>query len=121
MFTSSRRLRAANNAVRAATAKVHQRDALIRELESNLAAAEDRAFTLARGRGDVDHVIQLEQRVKELTETVAQLRRGVPDDAQTAELRRQLTQEKRATRDLDARLATLQAANSGITTLRVTA
>ncbi|MFB7278099.1 hypothetical protein ACFCZV_13405 [Streptomyces hydrogenans] len=121
MFTSSRRLRAANNAVRAATARVHQRDTLIRELETNLEVAEARAFALARGRGDVDHVIQLEQQVKKLTETVAQLRRGVVDDAQTAELRRRLAQEQRAVRDLDARLATLQAANSGIPQLRVIA
>ncbi|MFE1348179.1 hypothetical protein [Streptomyces sp. NPDC058757] len=121
MFTSSRRLRAAHDAVRAATARVHQRDALIRELESNLAAAEDRAHAFARGRGDVEHIIQLEQQVQALTESVAQLRRGVVDDAQTAELRSQLAQEKRAVRDLDARLAVLQAANSGISQLRVIA
>ncbi|MFJ3097398.1 hypothetical protein [Streptomyces hydrogenans] len=121
MFTSSRRLRAANDAVRAATARVHQRDAVIRELETNLAAAEDRAFTLARGRGDVDHVIQLEQQVKALTETVTQLRRGVVDDKPTTELRRQLSLAQRTIRDLHDRLATLQAANSGIPQLRVIA
>ncbi|MFJ6578419.1 hypothetical protein ACIQMY_20920 [Streptomyces sp. NPDC091368] len=117
MFTSSRRLRAANDAVRAATAKVHQRDAVIRDLETNLAAAETRAFSLARGRADVDHVIQLEKQV----ETVAQLRRRVPDDAQTTELRRQLGLANSTIRVLESRLAELQAANSGISPLRVIA
>ncbi|MCX5229718.1 hypothetical protein [Streptomyces sp. NBC_00233] len=121
MFTSSRRLRAANDAVRAATAKVVQRDARIRELESNLASAQDRTYELARGRADVDHIIQLEKQVQTLTATVSQLRKQVPDDAQTAELRRQLGLAKSANRDLEARLADLQAANSGISTLRVIA
>ncbi|MGW4850198.1 hypothetical protein ACWEPZ_03055 [Streptomyces sp. NPDC004288] len=121
MFTSSRRLRAANDAVRAATAKVHQRDAVIRDLETNLAAIENRAFSLARGRADVDHVIQLEKQVDTLTETVVQLRRRVPDDAQTTELRRQLGLANSTIRVLESRLAELQAANSGIAPLRVIA
>ncbi|MFB7589326.1 hypothetical protein [Streptomyces sp. NPDC056169] len=121
MFTSSRRLRAANDAVRAASAKVIERDARIRELETNLASAQDRTYELARGRADVNHVIQLEKQVETLTTTVSQLRKGVVDDALTAELRRQLTLEKRANRDLHDRLAVLQAANSGISEIRVIA
>ncbi|MFE5591491.1 hypothetical protein [Streptomyces sp. NPDC056549] len=118
MFTSSRRLRAANDAVRAATAKVHQRDAVIRDLETNLAAAENRAFSLARGRADVDHVIHLEKQVKTLTATISQLRKGVVDDPQTTELRRQLGLARSANRALEAQLAVLQAANSRIPALR---
>ncbi|MEE1814255.1 hypothetical protein PUR59_04365 [Streptomyces sp. SP18ES09] len=121
MFTSSRRLRAANDALRAAAEKATARDARIRELESNLASAQGRTYELARGRADVDHVIQLEKQVKSLTETVSQLRSRVPDDAQTADLRRQLGLAKSANRTLEARLAELQAANSGIAPLRVIA
>ncbi|MEU6168047.1 hypothetical protein [Streptomyces tanashiensis] len=121
MFTSSRRLRAANDALHAAAEKATARDARIRELETNLASAQGRTYELARGRADVDHVIQLEKQVTTLTATVAQLRRRVPDDAQTTELRRQLGLANSTIRVLESRLAELQAANSGISPIRVIA
>jgi len=102
-----RRFRTAQNIAVAQAAR-------IRELEASLDAAEDGVRKLARSRGDVDHVIQLEKQLKRLTESVQQLRAGVVDDAQTTELRRQLHQERQATRALENRLAELQAANSGI-------
>ena len=117
MFTS-RRLRATRAALRTAHLKAIAKDARIRELETNLTAAEDRSYALARSRTDVDHVIELERQVKQLTGAVLQLRKGVVDDAQTAELRRQLGVERSVTRALEQRLADLQAANSGIPTLR---
>ena len=104
--------------LRAVQAKLIAKDARIRELESNLEAAQDHAHKLARGRGDVDHVVYLERQVKQLTESVSQLRKGVVDDVQTAELRRQLGVERRASRALEQRLAELQAANSGIRLIR---
>ncbi|MDV5145883.1 hypothetical protein R1T08_17125 [Streptomyces sp. SBC-4] len=121
MFTSSRRLRAANDALRAAAARAAAKDARIRELESDLTAAQGRTYEMARSRADVDHIIELEKQVTALTATVTQLRKRVPDDAQTAELRRQLGLSKSANRSLEARLADLQAANSGIAPLRVIA
>ncbi|MFH8717282.1 hypothetical protein [Streptomyces zaomyceticus] len=121
MFTSSRRLRAANDALRAAAAKAAAKDARIRELETGLADTKAHAHALARSRGDVAHVLELEKQLKAQAETISQLRKQVVDDAQTAELRRQLAQEKRASHDLHDRLATLQAANSGISEIRVIA
>ncbi|MFD7978857.1 hypothetical protein [Streptomyces sp. NPDC059071] len=53
----------------------------------------------------------LEQRVKELLATVAELRAGVVDDAQTAELRRQLGIALRANRALEQRLYEMTLAN----------
>lgn len=87
------------------------RDARIRELETNLQAAEDRAYKLARGRADVDHVISLERQVRQLTKSVTELRRGVPDSVHTLELRRQLGVERSANRALEARLREVTAAN----------
>ncbi|MFC9700878.1 hypothetical protein ACFTWD_09325 [Streptomyces sp. NPDC056943] len=120
MFTS-RRLRATRAALRSAHAKGIAKTARIRELELNLAAAQDHAQALARSRGDVAQVLDLEKQLKQQAETISQLRRGVVDDRQTAELRRQLAQEKRANRDLHDRLAVLQAANSGVAEIRVIA
>lgn len=101
MLPSTRRLRE----------QLVARDARIRELESNLQAAQDQAYTLARGRGDVDHVIALERQVRQLTESVTELRRGVPDTAQMLELRRQLGVERRANRALEEQLAEVTTAN----------
>ncbi|MFE2556020.1 hypothetical protein ACFXGT_08280 [Streptomyces sp. NPDC059352] len=118
MFTSSRRLRTALAVARDAQDKVVAKVARIHELETNLAASEDRAHLLARSRGDVAHVLDLEQQLKRQVETITQLRKGVVDDAQTAELRRQLHLARRAVRELHARCAELQAANSGIPAIR---
>jgi len=115
---TSPRLRAALDRARTAEDKAVAKDARIRELETNLTAAEDRAYKLARSRGNVEYVVDLERQLKRLTESVTQLRKGVVDDAQTADLRRQLHLARRAVRELHARDVDLQAANSGIPAIR---
>ncbi len=98
-----RRLRTAQTVITAQAAR-------IRELEQQLAAEQDRARTLAR-TGDPHLVDDLDRQIRVLHSTVAELRAGRPDDAQTAELRRRLHLERRTARELHDRLALLQAAN----------
>jgi predicted RNase H-like nuclease (RuvC/YqgF family) len=95
---------------------ISAKDARIRELETQLEGTQDSIHKLARSRGDVDHVHQLEGELRRLTAANRQLRAGVMDDEHVRELRRQLRQERAASKALEQRLAELQAANSGIST-----
>ncbi|OII64619.1 hypothetical protein BJP40_19980 [Streptomyces sp. CC53] len=101
-----RRWRSVHARVVAQAAEIHQ-------LREDLAAEQRRADLLARDRGDTDHVAALDRQIRALRATVAELRAGRPDDAQTAELRRLLYLEQRTARELHDRLALLQAANEG--------
>lgn len=98
----------------AASATTHILDEEHKVLSAERAArraAEDRIANLVRGRADAAHVDNLERRLQRLIQIVKQLRQGVVDDEQTAELRRQLAQERATTRALAARLEELTAAN----------
>lgn len=77
-------------------------------------AAEDRIAALVKGRRDAAHVDSLERRIQRLIGIVTQLRAGVVDDEQTAELRRQLALEKAASKALASRLAEVTAANHAL-------
>lgn len=87
--------------------------ARIRELEHQLDESQDRARTLARS-SDPHLVKDLDRQIRDLHATVAALREGRPDDALTAELRRQLHLERAQNKGLEQLVADLQAANSGI-------
>lgn len=86
----------------------------IRDLEARLASSETTVLKLMAGRGDVDQIGYLEKELARRARLIDQLRAGVVDDAQTAELRRQLRQRTAAVKALEERCAELQAANSGI-------
>lgn len=88
----------------------------IRDLESKLEAAETAVVKLMRsGHGGTDDQIRfLKQELEKRARWIDQLREGMADDAQTAELRRQVTDLRTANRGLEERLAILQAANDRI-------
>ncbi|MER5482977.1 hypothetical protein ABT024_07135 [Streptomyces sp. NPDC002812] len=88
--------------------------AKIRDLESRLTSSETTVLKLMAGRGGVDQVGYLEKELNRRARIIDQLRAGVVDDAQTAELRRQLRQAKGIASALTLRIENLQAANSGI-------
>lgn len=88
--------------------------ARIRDLESRLSASESTVLKLMAGRGDVDQIGYLEKELKRRARLIDQLRAGVVDDAQTAELRRQLGVAQSAIRSYERLTAELQAANDGI-------
>lgn len=89
----------------------------IRDLEARLAKSEATVLKLMAGRGDVDQVGYLEKELQRRARQIDQLREGQMDDPYIRELQRQVRQERAATRDLERRLATLQADNSGIAAL----
>jgi hypothetical protein len=98
----------------AASATTHIFDEESKVLMAERAArrsAEDRIAKLVRGRADAAHIDSLERRIQRLTRIVTQLRTGVVDDEQTAELRRQFAMEKAANKALALRLAEVTAAN----------
>lgn len=92
------------------------KDARIQELEGKLAASERDVVRLIRNASgsDVDRVGYLTKELERRARWIDQLREGVVDDGQTAELRRQVTDLRTANRALEARLAELQADNDGI-------
>lgn len=101
----------------AAAATTHILDEEQKVLNAERAArrsAEDRIAALVKGRADAAHVDSLERRIQRLTRIVTQLRQGVVDDEQTAELRRQLALEKAASKALALRLAEVTAANHAL-------
>jgi hypothetical protein len=95
----------------------------IRDLESKLEAAETAIVKLMRsGHGGSDDQIKfLTRELEKRARLIDQLRGGVVDDAQTAELRRQLHDARQARRGLEDIVADLQAANSGIPRLEAAA
>ncbi|MFC8267764.1 hypothetical protein ACFUIZ_18835 [Streptomyces cinereoruber] len=110
MLPTNRRLRRAQDVILAKNAR-------IRDLEEQLDIQQ--RLRQAGSQPSTALLDDLERQLQQQARTITQLRAGVVDDAQTAELRRQLAQEKRANHDLHDRLADLQAANSGISQLRV--
>jgi hypothetical protein len=89
----------------------------IRDLESKLEAAEAALIKAMRGQSEAERVEYLDRELTLRARLIDQLRAGVVDDAQTAELRRQMHDLRAANKALEARLACLQADNSGIPTL----
>ncbi|MFI1942232.1 hypothetical protein ACH44C_34510 [Streptomyces purpureus] len=75
-----------------------------------LAEAENAARRLPQNEIEMERN-DLRRRVKDLVATVDQLRAGIVDDAQTAELRRQLAVERRANCGLEQRLYEMTLAN----------
>lgn len=101
----------------AAAATTHILDEEQKVLNAERAArrsAEDRIAALVKGRADAAHVDSLERRIQRLTRIVTQLRQGVIDDEQTAELRRQLALATAANKALALRLAEVTAANHAL-------
>lgn len=101
----------------AAAATTHILDEKQKVLNAERAArrsAEDRIAALVKGRADAAHVDSLERRIQRLTRIVTQLRQGVIDDEQTAELRRQLALATAANKALALRLAEVTAANHAL-------
>ncbi|WKD36554.1 hypothetical protein [Streptomyces xanthophaeus] len=88
----------------------------IRDLESKLEATEAALVKSMRsGRGGTDEQVGfLKQELERRARLIDQLRAGVVDDAQTAELRRQIHDLKAAHKGLHEEVAILTAANSGI-------
>lgn len=94
----------------------------IRDLETRLEAAETAVVKLMRGGGgDVDRIGFLNRELEKRARLIDQLREGIVDDSQTAELRRQLHDARQARRGLEDIVADLQAANSGIPRLEAAA
>ncbi|MGW7435665.1 hypothetical protein [Streptomyces sp. NPDC054849] len=95
------------------------KDARIHELEDKLAATERDVIKLMRSGNSsaIDRIGYLEKELNRRARTIDQLRAGVVDDAQTAELRRQLHDLRAAHKGLHAQVEILTAANSGIPTL----
>ncbi|MDF2708145.1 MAG: hypothetical protein K0R62_3797 [Nonomuraea muscovyensis] len=111
-IVTRRQMEAALNLSAAATQHLlDEEDKVLRSERAARANAEDRIAKLVRGRADAAHVDSLESRIQRLTRIVSQLRAGVVDDEQTAELRRQLATEKAANKALALRLAEVTAAN----------
>lgn len=88
----------------------------IRDLEAKLETAETAIVKLMRsGNSGTDEQIRfLKAELEKRARLIDQLRAGVVDDAQTAELRRQNHDLRQAHRDAERRLAELQAANDRI-------
>ncbi|MFJ5804821.1 hypothetical protein [Streptomyces sp. NPDC093093] len=87
----------------------------IRDLEAKVTEAEAAVFKLMRGGGEESARIEyLERLLTRQVETIRQLRAGVADDAQTAELRRQINDLRTANKALHTTVEILTAANSGI-------
>lgn len=99
--------RYARGAIAVATAGLR---ADLEATQAQLAKAEAAARRLPQTETEME-CADLRQRVKELLATVDELRAGVVDDSQTAELRRRLTLSGRTIRDLGARLNEVTAAN----------
>ncbi|MFG2978830.1 hypothetical protein ACGFYY_38315 [Streptomyces sp. NPDC048331] len=95
----------------------------IRDLEARLATADAAVIKLMRNgnSGSDDQIKFLKRELERRARLIDQLRTGVVDDAQTAELRRRLHDTQQANRGLEQRLALLQAANSGISVLEAAA
>lgn len=95
----------------------------IRDLETKLEAAHAALVKnmQTRNTGSDDQVKFLTRELERRARLIDQLREGVVDDAQTAELRRQLHDARQARRGLEDIVAALQAANSGIPRLEVAA
>ncbi|WP_406336591.1 hypothetical protein OG814_33170 [Streptomyces zaomyceticus] len=111
-FVSRRHMEAALTLAAAATQHLlDEEDKVLIAERTARASAEERIAKLVRGRADAAHVDSLEQRIQRLTRIVTQLRAGVVDDEQTAELRRQLGLAQSATRALAVRLDELTTAN----------
>lgn len=88
----------------------------IRDLETKLETAEMAIVKLMRSgnSGTDDQIRFLKTELEKRARLIDQLREGVVDDAQTAELRRQNHDLRAAYRGVEQRLAILQAANDGI-------
>lgn len=111
-FVSRRHMEAALTLAAAATQHLlDEEDKVLIAERTARSSAEERIAKLVRGRADAAHVDSLEQRIQRLTRIVTQLRAGVVDDEQTAELRRQLGLAQSATRALAVRLEELTVAN----------
>lgn len=95
----------------------------IRDLESKLEAAHAALIKnmQTRSSGSDDQVKYLTRELEKRARLIDQLREGVVDDAQTAELRRQNHDLRAAYRGIEQRLAILQAANDGISSSAVAA
>ncbi|MFE0651387.1 hypothetical protein ACFVZH_22640 [Streptomyces sp. NPDC059534] len=109
MLPTNRRLQRAQDAIVAKNAR-------IRELEEQLDTQH--RLRQADSRPNTALLTDMEQQLQRQARTITQLRAGVVDDAQTAELRRQLSLAQRTIRELGSRVEDLQAANSGIPQLR---
>lgn len=79
-------------------------------LRAELVKAQEAARRLPQTETEME-CADLRRRITGLLATVDQLRAGVVDDAQTAELRRQLAVERRANRGLEQRLYEMTLAN----------
>lgn len=92
------------------------KDARIHELEAKLTASERDVVRLIRNASgsDVDRVGYLTKELERRARWIDQLRKGVVDDAQAAELRRQNHDLRVALTGLHDRVEILTAANSGI-------
>lgn len=87
----------------------------IRDLEGKLAGAEAAVVKAMRDGGtESDRVAYLKKQLKAQVETIRQLRSGVVDDAQTAELRRQNRDLNTALRGLHERVEILTAQSAEV-------
>ncbi|MFB6809455.1 hypothetical protein [Streptomyces sp. NPDC056387] len=95
----------------------------IRDLERKLETAHAALVKgiQARGGDADDRIGFLTRELERRARLIDQLRAGVVDDAQTAELRRQVRDLRAAHRAAELRLAMLQAANDGISSPAVAA
>lgn len=86
----------------------------IRDLESKLEAAEAAVIKAMRGQSEAERVEYLDKELTRRARLIDQLRAGVVDDSQTAELRRQVHDLRAANKGLHERVEILTAANSGV-------
>ncbi|MFD3802601.1 hypothetical protein ACFWTC_03005 [Streptomyces sp. NPDC058619] len=84
----------------------------IRDLEGKLADAQ--ATSKPRPDDNTERIEHLEEELTKQARLIDQLRAGVVDDAQTNELRRQITDLRTANKALHREVTDLTAANSGI-------